>query len=143
VHISLPPLRERREDVPELMRHFLHRHALAYGVEPLQLDEEAQADLLAHDWPGNVRELSNVIERLYALGKGPVIRRADLCDQVRCAARTRVPKATENIPSWEEAERSLILQALRACNGQKVAAARLLKIDRHRLMRKLRKYNIA
>lgn len=141
VHIDIPPLRQRREDIVPLATHFIHRHALDYGRDPIRLDDGARAVLVAHDWPGNVRELSNAVERLYALGLGPVVSADDLSPQLRAAPRqaTAAPRPVD-LPSWEEAEKQLIFRALEAANGQKTLAARLLQIDRHRLARKIKKY---
>ena len=141
VHIEIPPLSERREDVEALARHFIHLHALAYGCQPVRLTEAASRLLAAYHWPGNVRELSNTIERIYALGLGPVVSAEDLPLQLRAGASTR-PEVLQpaDLPSWEESEKRLITRALQAAHGQKTVAARLLKIDRHRLARKIKKY---
>ena len=141
VHIEIPPLRERREDIDALVEHYIHRHALGYGCQPISLSEEAWILLRAHDWPGNVRELSNTIERIYALGLGPVVSADDLSPQLRAAAPTRLEEPRPaGLPSWEESEKQLIARALEVAKGRKTAAARLLKIDRHRLARKIKKY---
>jgi transcriptional regulator with PAS, ATPase and Fis domain len=141
VHIEIPPLSERREDIDDLVTHFVHRHALEYGTEPVRLSPDARALLAAHDWPGNVRELSNILERAYALGLGPVVAADDLAPHLRMAApQPQAPPRPAGLPSWEESEKQLILRALEAANGQKTVAARLLKIDRHRLARKIKKY---
>src|SRR4030095_16161907 len=78
VEIPLPPLRERREDIPKLVRHFLDRFAARDGREVPHVDREAFASLLAHDYPGNIRELENVLEGAAALSQGGVIHREDL-----------------------------------------------------------------
>jgi transcriptional regulator with GAF, ATPase, and Fis domain len=77
VHVELPPLRERREDVPSLVQHFLREVASRRGMT-LSFGQDAMAALVSHSWPGNVRELRNVVERAAALADGPVITRADL-----------------------------------------------------------------
>jgi transcriptional regulator with PAS, ATPase and Fis domain len=143
VHIEIPRLQDRREDIPLLATHFVHRHALEYGRPPVQLTAEASRLLMQYDWPGNVRELSNAIERLYALRLGPRISAADLSLQLRhTPSRRREEPANTYLPSWEESEKQLIVRALSAANGQKTVAARLLKIDRHRLARKIKKYQL-
>src|SRR6202022_2659402 len=78
VEISLPPLRERREDIPRLVRHFLERFAAREGRDVPALDREAYASLLGHDFPGNIRELENLLEGAAALSQGGVIRLEDL-----------------------------------------------------------------
>ena len=83
---GLPPLRERREDIPLLARHFAGRHGEKLGLPALGIAPEARRSLLAYDWPGNVRELGNVIERAVVLGDGEVVRREDLPDEVATAA---------------------------------------------------------
>ena len=145
VHLELPPLRTRRDDVDELLRHFIHLHALNYGRSPIRLADGAVQLLRAYDWPGNVRELSNTIERMYALGLGPMVTAGEIAPHLRWAgAPGENPVHTEQapFPSWEEAEKRLLKKALDFTKGGKAAAAKLLKIDRHRLARKIKKYNL-
>ena len=143
VHIDLPPLRRRREDIALLVHHFVHRHAVDYGRDPLSFAAGAMTRLQEYSWPGNVRELSNTIERLYALSAGPVIKADDLSPHLHSVPPVDDALIAGRLPSWEEAEKALIRRALQATDGQKAAAAKLLKIDRHRLMRKIRKYDIS
>ena len=143
VQVAVPPLSHRREDIDELVLHFIHRHAIEYGREPVKLTDEARGRLIAHGWPGNVRELSNTIERMYALGLGPVVSAGELSLPLSTdGASSNDGKDSAGLPSWEEAEQELIRRALEAARGQKTVAARLLQIDRHRLARKIKKYQL-
>jgi DNA-binding NtrC family response regulator len=120
--VRLPPLRERIEDLPLLVRHLLARRGRDAGV-----GEEILARLRAHAWPGNIRELENVLERASILaGDGP-LRPEHLPPDLGTAARSAAPL------SLEEHERALIREALRKAGGNKSAAARLLGITRRRL----------
>lgn len=95
ITLELPALRERRDDIPLLARHFTHRHGAKLGVGDMGIAPEARRCLLAYDWPGNVRELGNVIERAVVLGDGEVVRREDLPDEIIAAAShgTEAPTA--------------------------------------------------
>src|SRR5262249_56006119 len=77
VHVELPPMRERREDIPSLSNHFLREVASRRGMT-MSFSQDAMAAMMSHAWPGNVREMRNVVERAAALSDGPVITRADL-----------------------------------------------------------------
>ena len=141
VHIEVPPLSTRREDIEALVEHFIHLHALGYGCQPVRPTEAARRLLRAYHWPGNVRELSNTIERVYALGLGPVVSAEDLSPHLGGGLSGGAEFARPaDLPTWEEAEKQLIKRALQAAGGQKTVAARLLKINRHRLARKMKKY---
>jgi len=144
VHMRLPALRERRDDIPLLAAHYVERYSRIFNVEPKAIEPEALARLTAYDWPGNVRELQNVIERCFALARQATIDLASLPAAVRSGPP--VPPALDFgdvVPSLEEAERSVILAALRQSGGNKNQAARALGIDRQRLYRKLEKYHLA
>ena len=145
VPIALPPLRERRSDVPILVEHFLARHN-AGRPRPMQIAEEALVHLWEYDWPGNVRELENVIERLVVLCEGDRIGVADLPPAVRAfLSEKRLPKpvlGADGIDlnrAVEEFEGRLIAEALERTRGNKQAAARLLGLKRTTLVAKLRK----
>ncbi len=143
VPIVLPPLRERRDDIPLLAAEYVRRYSEAFHVAPKSITAAALAELARYDWPGNIRELQNVIERCFALGSGDALDVADLPIHVR--ARADAPMALtfgDDVPSLETAERSLILAALRKSAGNKNQAARVLGIDRQRLYRKLEKYHL-
>jgi transcriptional regulator with GAF, ATPase, and Fis domain len=140
VEIGLPPLRERREDIPKLVRYFLDRFAAREGREAPTLDRDAYAALLSHDFPGNIRELENLLEGAAALSQGGTIRREDL--QWLPHAGSRVEPGTpaavgdEEVPDLKALEERHIQRVLRLAGGNKSRAARLLGISRRTLYRK-------
>jgi DNA-binding NtrC family response regulator len=140
VHLELPPLRARPEDVPLLVEHFLQRFSRQYQVAPKRLAAEALERLRTYAWPGNVRELQNAIERAFALSAADTITLDDLPPSLRGWA---LPSDTPgDVPTLEESERRLFAAALRKTGGNKNEAARLLGIDRQRLYRKIEKYGL-
>ncbi len=142
VQIKLPPLRERKSDIPVLVQSFLEKFADPGRPLPT-LAEDATMRLTAYDWPGNVRELENAIERAVALGSGPILHAADLPSNLQYAAASSgadsMPANDELLP-LEELERRAILRALRESGGDKLIAARLLGIGKTTLYRKLKQY---
>jgi len=139
VEISLPPLRERREDIPRLARHFLERFAAREGREVLTLDREAFAALLAHDFAGNIRELENLLEGAAALSRGGVIRLEDLqWLPSRASVGPAEPEgaADGEIPDLKILEERHIKRVLKLAGGNKSRAARMLGISRRTLYRK-------
>lgn len=154
VTLRLPPLRDRKEDIPELVEFFLARHGNRHTLSAPVLEA-----LLAYDWPGNVRELENCIERMVAINSGPVLHPADLPTAVqnhlhqemaegfaRQAVVARVaPDVTEppGIVPLEEAERQAIEKALAFTHGDRAQAAQLLGIGRTTLYRRLKRYRSA
>jgi DNA-binding NtrC family response regulator len=142
VHIELPPLRERTDDIPHLVRHFLQQCAREYDVAAKEVSPEAMEMLMRYAWPGNVRELQNAVERAVTLGESPVLTVQDLPAAVRGSSSVQWKILGKTVPSLEEAERSLIELALEVAKGKKAVAARYLQIDRQRLYRKIRKYNL-
>jgi DNA-binding NtrC family response regulator len=147
VRIEIPPLRERMEDVPLLVQHFLDEKRRA-GSPVEGVGEDAFAHLLAHDWPGNVRELENVLESALALARGPWLRAADLPlgrnRRTTAPARTRddAPELA-NLPlSLDAYERSALERALREAGGSATDAARRLGIGRSTFYRKLGKHGL-
>jgi two-component system response regulator PilR (NtrC family) len=150
--VEVPPLRERREDIPLLVEYFIGRfnERLQPKVTVHGMEEDAIAALEQHSWPGNVRELSNAIESAITFGHSPMIRLQDL---PRAIARSRVapapqrsegplPQSAPLIGSFAEAERDLIARALKTTNGNKVAAATLLRISRKKLYARIEKYGL-
>ncbi|MHB8525751.1 MAG: sigma-54 interaction domain-containing protein [Candidatus Acidiferrales bacterium] len=142
VQIKLPPLRERKADVPVLAQSFLEKFALP-GRPSLTLAEDAMTRLMAYEWPGNVRELENAIERAVALGSGPILHSGDLPSNlqrtVASSSADCMLESDELVP-LEELERRAILRALRKSVGDKLMASRLLGIGRTTLYRKLKQY---
>jgi len=141
VQIKLPPLRERRSDIPLLVSAFLERFGDSHR-EVRSVSEDAMRRLNAYDWPGNVRELENAIERALALGSGNALEIADLPSNLHYDRSDRMPTGEELLP-LEELERRAILRALKETSGDKLAAARLLGIGKTTLYRKLKQYESA
>jgi two-component system response regulator HydG len=138
VPIRIPPLRERREDVPLLAAHFVRRFVSRTGV-PRTLSPEAVARLMQHEWPGNVRELENVIEQAAALAPGEEIGAADVHVEGRAAGS--VPASTL-AAAVEDAERRTIESALLRAHGDLAAAARQLRISHTTLWRKMKRLGL-
>ena len=139
VQIKLPPLRERKSDIPLLVQAFLDKFSDPGGSIPV-LAEDAMARLTAYDWPGNIRELENAIERAMALGSGPILHSGDLPSNLQYGNTAgRTPASDELVP-LEEMERRAILRALQESSGDKLVAARLLGIGKTTLYRKLKQY---
>jgi len=138
VQIKLPPLRERKSDIPLLVQGFLEKFSDPQRP-PRSISEDAMRRLMAYDWPGNVRELENAIERAVALGSGPILHVGDLPSNLQYSSA--LPRAESNeVMPVEEMERRLIFRALRETGGDKLAAARLLGIGKTTLYRKLKQY---
>jgi two-component system response regulator HydG len=138
VQIKLPPLRERKSDIPILANSFLEKHSEAKG-KTRTIAEDAMSRLMAWDWPGNVRELENAIERAIAIGSGPILHVGDLPTNLHHSSGERLPQNDEVLP-LEELERRAILGAMREAGGDKLIAARLLGIGKTTLYRKLKQY---
>ena len=136
--VRLPPLRDRRDDIPELARHFMVLHARNIGKAPRTISNEAMKLLLAYPWPGNVRELSNVVERAVILAAGQSIEPADLPPEFHGASAA----PTELKAAVEQFERQHLAWVLRLSGGNREQAARTLGIDPATLYRKLSKYQL-
>jgi transcriptional regulator with GAF, ATPase, and Fis domain len=134
--IALPPLRERRADIPLLARHFLLKSTEAMGRPPCRFAPEALQALMSHDWPGNVRELENVIERAVIMQKGEEIRPGDLAIQSPGSVPPGSPLALS------ELEKAHIQAVLERFGGNITQAAQALEIDRVTLYNKIRKYGL-
>ena len=141
VPLHLPPLRERREDIPGLVLHFLKKFNAPPGV---RFSDQAQGLLQQYNWPGNIRELQNTIERCLILRQDDVIEDTDLRLPLAppIAAETAIPDIPEEGISLEEVEKGLIVKALEKSGGNRSEAARLLKIPRHVLIYRLEKFRI-
>ncbi len=138
IPLCLPPLRERREDIPALVRHFLKKHNSPAGVK---FSEQAMARLVAYPWPGNIRELQNVVERCLILRSGSEIQVTDIgLESASGPVSVEIPP--EGL-SFAEVEKSYILKALSMSNGNRSQAARLLGIPRHVLIYRLEKFDLA
>ncbi len=137
LEIHLPPLRERREDIPGIAGQFLSARAARYGETAPELSSAAMQALLEHNWPGNVRELEHVIERACLLTRGPTIEAADLLLRPRRDGTVSLEDAT-----LDEAERYLIQRALGRAGGNVSDAARALGLSRSALYRRLQHYGL-
>ena len=158
IRIEVPPLRQRREDIPQLLQHYLDVAALELGVAPKVLVDEASQALLAFDWPGNVRQLVNACRRLTVLAAGREITRSDIPADLGGGARMNGSASSDwsqALASWAQArllsggapllddampefERTLIREALKATRGGRQDAAKLLGWGRNTLTRKLK-----
>ena len=137
IELLLPPLRERREDVPPLAMHFLRRHAARYRKHLTGFDPGAMQLLLEHAWPGNIRELDHSIERAVLLAQGEQVRAADLALR---GAGTSAPRLEEL--TLEEVERLLIQKALSRYGGNVSRAAQALGLSRSALYRRIDAYKL-
>ena len=144
--IVLPPLRERRSDIPLLVQHFLDKHNRKHEGRQCHIADDAMVHLWEYDWPGNVRELENLIERMVILSEDGFIRVDNLPPNIRSfISEKKIPRPTlteEGIDlnsAVEEFENRLIDEALRRTKGNKQAAARLLGLKRTTLVAKLRR----
>jgi DNA-binding NtrC family response regulator len=137
IELRLPPLRDRREDIPLLAAHFLRQHAEHYRKPLTAFDEGAIKALLAHAWPGNVRELDHAVERAVLMAQGETIRAADLGLR---AGREGPPRLEEM--SLEDVEALLIKKALARFNGNVSHAANALGLSRSALYRRLQRYGL-
>ncbi|MDP9267499.1 MAG: sigma-54 dependent transcriptional regulator [Acidobacteriota bacterium] len=147
VNLRIPPLRERKQDIPLLVGRFLERMSRAAGVERTISDNALQR-LMGYDWPGNVRELENCLERACALSSGPIVHLGDLPTALQNSEMflTAMPTATPaaaggpQIVPMAELEKQAILATIRVFNGDKLEAARRLGIGKTTLYRKLKEY---
>jgi two-component system NtrC family response regulator len=140
IPVHLPPLRARRDDIPLLVRHFLHKH----GGAQVAVSEEAMARLVAYAWPGNVRELANAVERMLILRRGERLEVNDLPPQV--LRREQPAGGVLNLPdegyALEDLEKEAVTEALRRHGWNQTKAAAFLRIPRHTLIYRLEKYGI-
>ncbi len=144
--LRIPPLRQRKQDIPLLVGHFLERLARSTGVQR-NISDDALKLMLSYDWPGNIRELENCVERACALTSGPTIHVADLPttiqtwrQQTEAVAEPTAAPAVRSILPIAEMEKQAILNAIEQLHGDKLEAARLLGIGKTTLYRKLKEY---
>ena len=135
-HIEMPPLRERREDIPLLVDHFVRKFSNEMGKRITRVSPVAMNSLQQYGWPGNVRELENAVERAMVVAQEPELREADFT----LKARNGGGLATEGVRSLEDVERTHILRVLDECSGNQTRTAEVLGIDRVTLHHKLKKY---
>jgi DNA-binding NtrC family response regulator len=147
IPLRLPPLRERREDIPLLAEHFLERLGTELGAQRPELASDAAAALRDYAWPGNVRELRNVLERALLLGSGRRVELDDLPAEVRQAGgaapdgRRLLRLPIEGL-DFEALERDLVVQALELAGGNQTQAARLLAMNRDQIRYRIKKFNL-
>ncbi len=145
IPIKIPPLRERKQDIPLLVKYFLQKYSLETGRRGMTISDSALNKLKAYSWPGNIRELQNVIERAVILSPGREITEDQLPPEIVKRDRQieldefKLPKNGVNL---NDLEKSLIKQALDMTNGNQTEAARLLGITRHTLIYRMEKYGL-
>ncbi|MHC5083760.1 MAG: AAA-type ATPase lid domain-containing protein, partial [Planctomycetota bacterium] len=140
VNLEIPPLRQRSEDILPLATHFLNNLSAFYDEDQKKLSDQSQTMLLRYHWPGNVREMANAMERAYVLSKTNVIEPVSLPAEILMSAYATHPESP--LPTLAAAKHKLITEALQATGGKKMAAARILGIDRRRLNRLIEKLNV-
>jgi DNA-binding NtrC family response regulator len=140
ITVPLPPLRDRKEDIPLLVHHFLQKYAQRLAKPSMRIAREAMQTLVNYDWPGNVRELENMVERSVALCEGETIEVSDLPEKL-----TRVRIAIRDLDQYQVTldalEEEHIKKVLSKVNGDKVKAAQILGINLSTLYRKLARYD--
>jgi two-component system response regulator HydG len=141
VNLEIPPLRQRKEDIMALAEYFLANQSSFYSEPPKVLSPAAKELLLNHAWPGNIRELANAIERAYVLTIGQEIQSAVLPFEIIVADSTPYPK--HELPTLDQVKRKIITQTLEYTRGRKIAAAKILGIERRKLNRLIEKLNIS
>jgi DNA-binding NtrC family response regulator len=139
IAITLPPLRDRREDIPLLVEHLLRSRQV--GKAPFMVDPAAMARLCGYGWPGNVRELANVLERAQILAEGTVITPDDLPETLTATARP-IAVVSDSPDALEAVERRHVVEMLRRTGGNKLRAAKLLGVSRRSLYRLIDKYSL-
>ena len=138
--VYIPPLRERREDIPLLIRHFLHKINQDHHTGVLKIEDKALRLLVEYDWPGNVRELENLLTLACILGKEEVILEETVKEII---VRSKRHPDSSTVSWLGEAEEEIIRRALNTANGNLTQAAKLLKISRPTLRSKIQKYKLA
>ncbi len=140
VPVRLPDLKDRREDIPLLVHHFLQKFAQQHGEPARRFSNEGMRILMTHTWPGNVRELENAVEHALTMGSGDVLSPEDLPASVTTPERDIVDEATLDNATLAEVERRYILRILEKMDGHQIKTAQILGIDRRTLYRRLRQY---
>jgi len=140
VKITMPPLRERREDIPMLTRHFVQKHAIRCRVKAKPISREAMATLVNYEWPGNVRELENAVERALVMGSSDMVLLEDLPESLLEQNAPDEVKEGRYQASVKQHKKRLILDAVEQSGGNYVDAAAILGVhpnNLHRLIRNL------
>jgi two-component system response regulator HydG len=147
VSVKLPPLRERREDIPLLIDHFLKEFTASHGKTITVITPAVRKTIMAYSWPGNVRELKNTIESMVVLDSDGQLDLDDMTEDLQAftsSAKGDGPSGVDSLvgQSLEEIEKHYILETLKRCNGNREEAARQLGIGERTLYRKLKEYNL-
>lgn len=144
VPIYVPPLRERKEDIPLLVDYFLDKYSKEFGKVKPGISEDAMDIIKEYDWPGNIRELENTIERILILNSGNVISKEMLPYEIigNKNLNSKFFKLPDEGINLEDLEKNLILQALEKAEGNQTKAAKLLGISRYTLIYRMEKYGI-
>ena len=147
VPLYLPPLRERKEDIPEIAEHLFQKAKTQHGMQNLRVAPSVIARLSAHRWPGNIRELENVVERMLVLSNGQQITDQDLPAELRAVSHSPANSSIllefpEEGISLESIERELLLRALEKAGGNQTKAARYLDISRRTFIYRMEKHGI-
>ncbi|TKJ32669.1 MAG: hypothetical protein CEE38_22755 [Planctomycetes bacterium B3_Pla] len=146
IRITLPPLRERTDDIPSLVRHFIGKFNDALPQNVTGITKDALEALAHYPWPGNIRELEGAIENAFALGNSEMIQQCDLpnyiVEYVEVEGHPSSAKGSTSVTSMVEAEKKLLLNALKATDGNKTHAARLLGVSRPRLYKMIQRHGI-
>jgi transcriptional regulator with GAF, ATPase, and Fis domain len=146
IHVRMPALRERREDIPQLASFFAERFSRDFRESPMRLAPDALSALRSRDWPGNIRELQNEIKRLVICSAGPLIRLADLTDEASLLDPAEDRTQSSGDPSLEDSvaefEKSLLIEALRTHGGNQTETAKALGLSRPGLFKKLRRLGV-
>lgn len=140
VNIHIPPLRERKDDIPVLVEHFIRKYGIENNRKVYGISDDAMKILLSYDWPGNVRELENVIQRAVTLSHGPIIRPEDLPNHLYRKEPFHI--ASEELLPLREIQKRYIMKVLEKTGGNKTKAAEILGINRKTLYRIARRYGI-
>jgi DNA-binding NtrC family response regulator len=140
ISITMPPLRDIREDIPLLVNHFIAKHQRPGSDKAPEVSPEAMAKLMGYHWPGNVRQLENVIQRAFALGVHDILSVNDLPNEIARQSNTRLTADTSL--NLKDIEKKAIQRALQKTSGNKAEAAKLLGVNTTTVYRKMTKYNI-
>ncbi|HPW64751.1 MAG TPA: sigma-54 dependent transcriptional regulator [Candidatus Omnitrophota bacterium] len=144
IYLKMPPLRERKEDIPPLVNTFMRQYGIQNGKKLRGIAPDALEALLRYDWPGNVRELKNIVERMIVLSAGEELTLDQVPDDIRGPRPVAASFVSGNsaVTTLTDAEKELIRNALRETNGNKSKAAEKLGISRRTLYRKIEEYQI-
>jgi len=143
ISVDLPPLRERKEDIPVLVEHFIKKHAKPLNKDIRGISDEALTCMIAYSWPGNIRELENAIERACVLSQGALLGLEEMPDSIFKINADNPVSNTCLKDALKDPEKKIILDALQKCSGNKKEAAELLGINRTTLYKKLSQYGIS